>query len=79
MWLVLRQSLAMILVGVAIGSMFALAGGRALERLVEGMQPTSLLTFVIVIPFLIFAAVLASLVPARHASKVDPMNALRQE
>jgi putative ABC transport system permease protein len=79
MLLVLRQSLAMILLGVGIGTMFALAAGRALERLVEGMQPTSFLTFIIMIPFLVLAAILASLVPARHASKVDPMNALRQE
>jgi predicted permease len=79
MWLVLRESLAMILLGVGIGTMFALAAGRALERLVEGMQPTSLLTFIIMIPFLVLAAVLASLVPARNASQVDPMNALRQE
>ncbi len=41
MWLVLRQSLGMIFLGVAVGIPAALAAGRVLERLVEGMQPAS--------------------------------------
>ena len=79
MWLVLRQSLEMISLGIAIGTIAAGAAGRVLERLVEGMQPTMLSTSVIIIPFLVFAAMFASLVPARRASRVDPMSALRQE
>jgi putative ABC transport system permease protein len=79
MWLVLRQSLGIILIGIGIGAAFAVATGRVMERLVEGMQPISLSTFVITIPFLVVAAMLASLLPARRASRVDPMNALRQE
>ena len=79
MWLVLRQSLGIILIGVGIGTAVAMATGRVMERLVEGMQPISLTTFVITIPFLVIAAMLASLLPARRASRVDPMNALRQE
>jgi len=79
MWLVLRQSLGIIFLGVGIGAAVAMGTGRVLERLVEGMQPISLPTFAITIPFLIIAALLASLLPARRASRVDPMNALRQE
>src|SRR5690349_21560482 len=79
MWLVLRQSLGMILLGVGLGAAVAMGAGRVMERLVEGMQPISLSTFVIPIPFLVVAAMLASLLPARRASRVDPMNALRQE
>lgn len=79
MWLVLRQSLGIILLGIGIGTTFALATGRVMERLVEGMQPISLLTFAITIPFLVLAAMFASFLPARRASQVDPMNALRQE
>lgn len=79
LWLVLRQSLAMILVGVGIGAAAALAAGRLLEQLVEGMQPPSFLSFTITILFLVLAAMLASLLPARYASRIDPMNALRQE
>jgi predicted lysophospholipase L1 biosynthesis ABC-type transport system permease subunit len=79
MWLVLRQSLGMILLGIGIGTAVAVATGRVLERLVEGMQPIALSTLVITIPFLVVAAMLASLLPAHRASRVDPMNALRQE
>ncbi|MGB9465415.1 MAG: ABC transporter permease [Candidatus Acidiferrum sp.] len=79
MWLVLRQSLEMILVGVALGGAAALAAGRILQRLVEGMQPTEASTFVIMISLLVIAAMLASFVPARRASRVDPVIALRQD
>lgn len=79
MWLVLRQSLEMILVGVALGGAAALAAGRILQRLVEGMQPTEGSTFVIMISLLVIAAMLASFVPARRASRVDPVIALRQD
>jgi ABC-type antimicrobial peptide transport system permease subunit len=78
-WLVLRQSLAMVFLGMGIGTIAAVAAGRILEHLVEGMQPTALSTFMIVIPLLLLAAMLASLVPARRASRVDPVHALRQE
>ena len=77
--LVLRQSLGMILLGLGIGTAAAVAAARILERLVEGMQPTAWSTFMIMIPFLVLAAMLASLVPAQRASRVDPMNALRQD
>src|SRR6266581_3017374 len=79
MWLVLRQSLEMISLGIGIGLIAAGAAGRVLERLVEGMQPTMLSTSFIIIPFLVFAATFASFVPARRASRVDPMSSLRQE
>ncbi|PYU16246.1 MAG: hypothetical protein DMG37_03100 [Acidobacteria bacterium] len=78
-WLVLRQSLGMVFLGIGIGAITAVAAGRILESLVEGMQPTVLSTLVTMVPFLVLAAMLASLVPARRASRVDPMKALRQE
>jgi ABC-type antimicrobial peptide transport system permease subunit len=79
MWLVLRQSLGMIFAGVALGAVAAVAAGQALERLVEGMQPTGPSAFATMIPVLVAAALFASFLPARRASRVDPVRALRQD
>jgi predicted permease len=79
MWMVLRQSLGMIFIGVVLGAVGALVAGRVMQRLVEGMQPTELSTFGLTIPVLVMAALLASYLPARRASRVDPVIALRQE
>ncbi|MGC1628027.1 MAG: ABC transporter permease, partial [Candidatus Acidiferrales bacterium] len=79
MWLVLRQSLGMIFAGVAAGFLGALAAAHLLAHLVEGMRGADPATFAIMIPVLVIAALLASFVPARRASRVDPMTALRQE
>jgi predicted permease len=78
-YLVLRQSLGMIVSGVVVGTLVAFAAGRVLEGLVQGIGPIEPSTFAIVIPLLMIAAVIASLVPARRASRVDPISALRQE
>jgi predicted permease len=77
--MVLRQSLGLILVGVGVGILAALAAGRFLAHAVEGVQSAELSTFIITIPILVVAALLASFAPARRASRVDPMSALRQE
>jgi putative ABC transport system permease protein len=79
MWLVLRQSLGMIFIGVALGTAATLGTGRVLLKFVDGMQPTDLGTFAITIPVLVLAALLASFLPARRASHVDPVIALRQD
>jgi predicted permease len=79
MRLVLGESLVMICVGVGAGILAALAAGRVLNRLVEGMRPAAVSTFAITIPVLVIAALFASFVPARRASRVDPVSALRQQ
>jgi predicted permease len=79
MRLVLGQSLGMIVIGIAVGILGALAAGRLLQHLVEGTRPTDLSAFAIMIPILLAAALFASFLPARRASQVDPMGALRQE
>lgn len=79
MWLVMSQSLKMIVVGVILGILVALAAGRELQHLVEGMQPVNGATYAVMTAVLILAALLASFVPARRASMVDPVKALRQE
>jgi len=79
MRLILGQSFGMIAAGIAVGVLGALAAGQLLKHLVEGMQPTDLSTFAIVVSILLAAALFASFLPARRASQVDPMSALRQE
>jgi hypothetical protein len=77
--LVLRQTLGMIAVGIAIGSAGAWVAGRVLLRLVDGMRATEPLTVASTIAILGVAALVASYVPARRASRADAMTALRQE
>jgi predicted permease len=77
--LVLGQSLRMIFLGVGIGTFAALAAARVLQKLVEGMQPTEVSAFAIVVPMLVIAALAASFLPAWRASHVDPISALRQD
>lgn len=76
-WMILRQSLAMILAGVGVGIAGAFAAARLLVRLVEGVQSLDPLTFAVMIAVLITAALIASLVPAHRASRIDPLRALR--
>ena len=79
LWLVLRQSLGMVLLGVGVGTAAALAAARVLERLVEGIEATGPSAFAITLPVLVIASLFASFLPARRASRVDPISALRQE
>jgi predicted permease len=79
LWLVLRQSLGMIIVGVALGAAATMAIERILLRTVQGMQPTAAVSFAVMIPLLVSAALLASYLPARRASRIDPVIALRQD
>jgi predicted permease len=77
--MVLGESLAMIFVGVGLGILAALAAGQILNRLVEGMRPADISTFASTIPILVIAALFASFIPARRASRIDPATALRQQ
>jgi predicted permease len=79
MWMVLRQSLTLIFVGVAVGTVAALVAGRAMVHSVAGMQRVEAVSFFVMIPVLVGAAATASWIPARKASRTDPIRALRQE
>jgi predicted permease len=78
MSLVLRQSLEMICVGACIGLLAGFAAARLLKHFVAGAQSTDPLTFLLMISVLVVAALFASFVPARRASRTEPMIALRQ-
>lgn len=79
MQMVMGQSLTMVGLGAAAGTLAAVAAARVLERFVQGVQGTDPLTFALMLVVLILAAIAASLVPARRASHIDPMKALRQD
>ena len=77
--MVLSQGLRTIFIGVAIGIAGSLALTRTVQSLLFGVTPTDPLTFGGVTLLLVAAALLACFIPARRATKVDPMVALRYE
>ncbi|HKQ61525.1 MAG TPA: ABC transporter permease [Candidatus Polarisedimenticolaceae bacterium] len=77
--LVLRQGAWLVLGGSALGAVGALAVTRLFSGFLYGIRPTDPLTFAAVIAVLALAALAAVLVPARRASRVDPMSVLRYE
>jgi predicted permease len=75
--MVLRQGFMLAIAGVAIGTIVALLVGRLLSRFLFGIAPNDPVAFGGVIVGLTLVALLASLVPALRATRVDPMTALR--
>ena len=77
--LVLRQGMALVGIGLAIGLLVALGAGRLLSSLLYGVSSNDLITLAGVSVILAAAALLACWLPARRAMLVDPMVALRDE
>ncbi len=77
--LVLKSAMSLALMGAAIGLAGAFAITRVMSSLLFGVTPTDATTFVAVSVVLIVVALLACYIPARRATKVDPLVALREE
>ena len=79
LWLVMREALALVAVGVTVGLLTAAYSTQVAEGLLFGLQPTDPLTMAAATLLLIVVATLAGYLPARRAAGVDPMVALRDE
>jgi len=77
--MVLRESMQLVAIGVVLGGIGALAASSLVERTLYGVAPRDVMTMVTAIAVMTMVGVIAAYLPARHASRVDPMIALRYE
>ncbi len=77
--LIVGQGMVLVAIGAGIGLALALAATRVLKSLLFGISATDPLTFTVVLLVLVGVALLACYLPARRATKVDPLEALRYE
>jgi predicted permease len=78
-WLVLREIVTMVVFGVALGIPATIAGGRIIANLLFGLKGADTLSVLSAVAILLVVAMLSGYLPARRASSVDPMRALRYE
>jgi len=77
--MVMAEAGLLLLVGTAVGVTLSLVAGRGAESLLFGLTSSDPLTLTVAIGLLVVSGAAASFLPARRASKVDPMTALRYE
>jgi predicted permease len=77
--LILGETSRLVLAGIAIGVGVAIAGGRAIKSMLYGVTPAEPWSIGIAVAILASVALVAGIIPARRASRVDPMVALRNE
>jgi putative ABC transport system permease protein len=77
--LVLREGMRLSLVGIGIGLLVAFGMGMALSRVLFGVRPVDIGVFVAVTLLVVAVTALACYLPARRATRVDPLTALRYE
>jgi ABC-type antimicrobial peptide transport system permease subunit len=77
--LVMRESMTLVIIGVVIGLVVALGSSRLIATLLFGLEPTDALSILAAILVMIAVSAFAGYLPARRASRVDPMVALHQE
>ena len=75
--LVMVGSLKMVVIGLVIGSVAAMALGRVIHGMFYGIRPADPMPYIIAAAVLLGVAALASFIPARHAARIEPIEALR--
>ncbi|MGC1921778.1 MAG: ABC transporter permease, partial [Acidobacteriaceae bacterium] len=78
-WLVMREIMLLVAIGVAIGVPVTLAGSRLISNMLFGVPATDSTSFIASVAVLLAVGLLAGYLPARRASRIDPMLALRYE
>jgi predicted permease len=76
---IVREGMTLALLGLALGVLIALPAARAVRSVLAGVSPLDPLAFGAGLGVLLLAALLASVIPARRATRIDPMRTLRQE
>ena len=79
LWLVLREVLVLAVVGLAISVPVALATSRFIGSFLFGMKPNDPVALGLAVMILLLAALLAGGIPARRASRIEPVTALQHE
>src|SRR5262249_32567261 len=77
--MVIWRGMSLALIGVVLGLAAALALTRVMKNLLFDVSATDPMTFALVVLLLVVVAMIASYIPARRATKVDPLQAIRHE
>ena len=78
-WMVMREVLLLVVIGVGIGVPVALAGDRLISNMLFGLHGNDPMSIATAVALMLVVAVLAGYFPARRASRIEPMVALRYE
>ncbi len=77
LWMILRESLILLAIGLALGLPLTIAATRGVQQQLFGLNPADPVTFAIAVAVVTGMTLLAAFLPARRATRVDPMVALR--
>lgn len=77
--MMMREAMALLGIGLAVGVLLVMAAGRALQAMLYGLQPTDPSVMILAAACMAGVAMLASLLPAEGAAAVQPMETLREE
>jgi ABC-type antimicrobial peptide transport system permease subunit len=78
-WMVMRETILLVMAGIALGVPVALGAARLIASQLFGLSPADPFTLMVAALVLVAVASLAGFLPARKASKVNPLTALRYE